>query len=187
MNFQVIIIVLFIVNACFASRAGRRRRRRQRRVEQKILAQENNVARILATKELSLFENDYLDGSRKYKSTICDYMDQQLFADKFERFTTYTFSDENRAAFVNEYLSKIYNKENFPLTYRSSNVNLDATNEQIVDYYSIYCSSPSYTSYKFMMVFMMVFIALYIACFVVSYFVSACLKSGFHNKINMFW
>lgn len=178
MNLQFIIIILFIVGACFASKASRRRRRRHSRAVKKILEQNHNIARILETQELSLFDNDYLDGSRKYKSTICDYMEQELFASKFDRFTNYTFSDENRAAFANEYLSKIYNKENFPLTYKSSDVNLDATNRQIMDYYSIYCTCHFYTSYKFMMVF----ISLYSACFAVSYFVSSCFRTDYNFK-----
>jgi len=180
MNIQFIIIVLFIVGACFASRASRRRRRRHNPAVKKILEQNHNIARILKTQELSLFDNDYLDGSRKYKSTICDYMEQQLFASKFDRFTNYTFSDENRAAFVNEYLSTIYNKENFPLTYRNSDVELHATDRQIMDYYSIYCTCPSYTSYKFLMIFL----SFYFACFVLSFFVTACVRTGYNFKIN---
>lgn len=175
MNLQFIIIVLFIVGACFASRASRRHRRSQRRNLQKKNTQEANVERILGTQELSLFDNDYPDSFTHYKSRICEYMEEQLFPDKFDRLTAYTFSYEDRSAFANEYISKIYNKENFPLTYRSSDVNLDLTDEEIVKYYSKYCTWSPATSSNFIVLF----ICFYFACFIISFFVTACFRSGY--------
>jgi len=173
---------------CFASRASRRRRRREQRYAEKIIAQQHNVARILRTQELSLFDNDYIYGSTQYKSAICGYMQETLFPDNFDRFISYSFSNEVRSAFANEYISTIYSKENFPLTYRTPDVTLDVANGEIVEYYSKYCLVHVDTSALAFAGFIALLLCFHIICCLLSYVINACLKFDFRNdQINMFW
>jgi len=127
MFFIAIPVMLFV--RAIATRLGRRRRRRMARQYECALAEKLHVANVLATNELDIFASDSpcYDNLAHARATMCHMLTET------NKINTLTFKEF--------YMTHVYNKDNFPLTYRSpETVSMNNVNERVIlKFYNKHC------------------------------------------------
>ena len=154
MQLFVILFLAFIIVADGRCRASCRRRRRAYQAQRKALNQAINVANILSSDKLSLFSRDYFDSnSYLYNVQMCPFMNERIAVNGTWPQEPLSLEDKNR--FSLEYFAKVYNPENFPLTYRNSGVYFDIRDKnfdlEMKKYYSSYCETRNGSFFGFIL------------------------------------
>jgi hypothetical protein len=145
---------MFIIVADGKCRASCRRRRREYRAASRALSQANNVAKIVSSDKLSLFSKDYFDSNNYlYNLQMCPFMNEHIAVNG--TWPQEPLSLEAKNGFSLEYFIKIYNQENFPLTYRNSGVYFDIRDKnfdlEMKKYYTMHCERRNGSFFGFVL------------------------------------
>jgi hypothetical protein len=154
MQLFVILFLAFIIVADGRCRATCRRRRRAYRAQLQALNQASNVANILSSDKLSLFSKDYIySNNYLYNLQMCPFMNERIAVNGTWPQEPLSLEAKNR--FSLEYFTTIYNRENFPLTYRNSGVYFDIRDKnfdlEMKKYYSMHCETRKGSFFGFVL------------------------------------
>lgn len=177
MNLIIVLFILLIAASMFAGasagKASRRRHRRARRALRNAnyaVSQERNLGRILGTNELSLFNVDQIGSGGHYNQAICGYMNENMFING----SLVEYTDTVKSAFTNKYFATIYQRKNFPLTYRPvGEVSLNSTEENVKRFHKLHCPPPV-DYYRILIGFMVILFLISFSITMVSCFASLC-------------
>jgi hypothetical protein len=167
MQLFVILFLLFIIVADGRCRASCRRRRRVQRAQLQALNQVINVANILSSDKLSLFSKDYFDSNNYlYNLQMCPFMNEHIAVNGTWPQEPLSLETKNR--FSLEYFTTIYNRENFPLTYRNSGVYFDIRDKnfdlEMKKYYRMHCEKRNGSFFGFVLLIILLAILATACC-----------------------
>jgi hypothetical protein len=143
MNLIIVLFLVLIAASMFtgvsATKASRRRARNNYRNTRYAVSQEENLARILGSNELSLFNVDQMRSNGHYNKAMCGYMNEHMFING----SLVEYTEAVQSAFTKEYFATIYQRKYFPLTHRpAGEVWLNATENHVRRFYRLHCPIP---------------------------------------------
>ena len=143
MNLIIVLFLVLITASMFsgisATKASRRRARNNYRNTRYASSQEENLARILGSNELSLFNVDQMNSNGHYNKAMCGYMNEHMFING----SLVEYTEAVQSAFTKEYFATIYQRKHFPLTHRpAGEVWLNATENHVRRFYRLHCPTP---------------------------------------------
>lgn len=149
MNFVCVIIFVLALYCAIAdarSRRSRRRIKRERREAYQRMMQDKNLANIRGNNSLNILHTEHYGHADEdtFNRDMCHYMKTHVYSNG-EWYEPVSYSV--RQEFIKEYFAKIYTPTNFPLTYRSQGVYIDANRRDfdmmLTQYYYNHCVKPN--------------------------------------------